>query len=125
MDASEIHATTLNAKEVILPEGGDNCKFPVAHGTVQPYGGDQGLRTSTLVRNQPVRGESREDFLDESKGSPPTTYFQDSYPDAGEARDDFWSISRDFIYRNHVEPRVKLYNAKRRIISHIAGKPYR
>ena len=62
--------------------------------------------------SQPVRGESRQDFLDESKGSPPTRDFQDSYPDAGEARDDFWSISRDFIFRHHVEPRVKLYTPR-------------
>ena len=34
---------------------------------------------------------------------------QDSLPDAGEARNDFWSISGNFIYRHHVEPRVKLY----------------
>ena len=72
MDASEIHAKILNAKEVILPKSGDNCKFRVALGTAQPCGGD------------------RENFLDESKLSPPTTFFQDSYPDAGEARDDFW-----------------------------------
>ena len=78
----------------------------------QPYGGDQGLRMSTLIRNQLVRGESRQDFLDESKGSPPTTYFQDSYPDAGEARDDFWSISGDFIYYHHVQPRVKLHTPR-------------
>ena len=40
------------------------------------------------------------------------THFQDSCPDAGEARDDFWSISGDFIYRHHVEPRVKLYTPR-------------
>ena len=112
MDASDIHATRLNVKQVILPESCQNCKFPVAHGTVQPYCGVKGLRTSTLIRNQLVQGESREDFLDESKGSPRTTYFQDSYPDAGEARDDFWSISGDFIYRHHVEPRAKLYSPR-------------
>ena len=27
----------------------------------------------------------------------------------GEARNDLWSITGDFIYRHHVEPRVKLY----------------
>ena len=104
MDASENHAKRLDAKEVILPKSGENYKFPVADGTVQPYGGDQGLRTSTLIRNQPVRGECRQDFLYESEGSPPTTHFQDSYPDASEARDDFWPISGDFTYRHHVEP---------------------
>ena len=25
------------------------------------------------------------------------------------AKDDFWSISGDFIHRHHVEPKVKLY----------------
>ena len=35
MDTSEIHAKRLNAKEVILSKSGDNCKFPVADGTVQ------------------------------------------------------------------------------------------
>ena len=97
---------------MILPKSSQNCKFPLADGTVQPYGGDQGLRTSTLIRNQPVRRESREDFLDESKWSPPTAYFQDSYPDAGEPRDDFWSISRDFKNRHHVKPRVKLHTTR-------------
>ena len=27
----------------------------------------------------------------------------------GDAGNDFWSISGNFIYRHHVEPRVKLY----------------
>ena len=112
MDASEVHAERLNAKEVISSQCGEKCKFSVADGTVQPYGGDQALRSSILIRNQLVRGESRQDFLDESEGSPPTTYFQDSYPDADEARDDFWSISGDFIYRHHVEPRVKLFTPR-------------
>ena len=46
------------------------------------------------------------DFLGESERSvsPP----QDSLPDAGEAINDFWSMSRNFIYRHHVELRVKL-----------------
>ena len=57
-------------------------------------------------------GESRQDFLGDSEGSPPTTYVQDSYPDAGEARDDFWSIPGDFICRHHVEPRVKPYRPR-------------
>ena len=45
MDASDIHAKRLNATEVILLKSGENCKCPVADGTVQPYGGDKGLRT--------------------------------------------------------------------------------
>ena len=38
-----------------------------------------------------------------------STLFQDSSPDDGEARNDFWSISGNYIYRHHVEPRLKLY----------------
>ena len=112
MDASEIHAKRLNAKEVMLPKSGENHKFPVADGTVKPCGGDQALKTSTLIQNKPIRGESHQDILGDSEGSSPTTHFQDSFPDAGEARDDFWPISGDIIYRHHVEPRVKLYTPK-------------
>ena len=58
--------------------------FPVADGRIKFLGGDQELRTSTLIRDQPIRGEGqRHFFLGESEGSPP----QDPYPDAGEARE--------------------------------------
>ena len=33
-------------------------------------------------------------------------------PDAGEALNDFWFMSGNFIYRHHVEPRVKLYSPR-------------
>ena len=74
-------------------------------------GGDQELRTPTLKREHPIRGESQRGFLGESKGSIPPPP-QDSLPDAGEAINDFWSISGNFIYRHHVEPRVKLYSPR-------------
>ena len=32
--------------------------------------------------------------------------------DDSEARSDFWSIEGNYIYRHHVEPRVKLYVPK-------------
>ena len=73
-------------------------------------GGDQELRKSTLVRHRPIQGESNIDFLGESEGSLPQP--QDSLPDAGEAINDFWSMSGSFIYRHHVEPRVKLYSLR-------------
>ena len=34
MDATELHARRLNAKEVLTPMTGDNFMFPVADGTV-------------------------------------------------------------------------------------------
>ena len=65
------------------------------------------MRTYTLVRHRPIQGESNIDFLGESEGSLPPP--QDSLPDAGEAINDFWSMSGNFTYRHHVEPRVKFY----------------
>ena len=66
--------------------------------------------TSTLIREHPIRGEGHVDFLGESVGSLPPP--RDSLPDAGEAINDFWSMSRSFIFRHHVEPRVKLYSPR-------------
>ena len=37
MDASEIHARRLNAKDVLTPTKGDNFIFPVADGTVETW----------------------------------------------------------------------------------------
>ena len=48
MDASELHARRLNAKEVLTPMKGDNFIFPLADGTVRISGGDQCLSTSNL-----------------------------------------------------------------------------
>ena len=73
-------------------------------------GGDPDLRTSTLVRHRPIQGESHIDCLGESEGSLPPPY--DSFPDAGEAINDFWSMSGNFICRHHVEPRVKLHSPR-------------
>ena len=76
MDASEIHSKRLNAKEVMLLESGEEFILPVGDGTVKPSGGDQALKTSTLIRNQAIRRESHHDFLGESNGSPPAQHFQ-------------------------------------------------
>ena len=110
MDATEIYSKRLNAKEVIFPKENGKFIFPVADGRIKLPGGDQELRTPTLIRNRPIRGESNIDFLGESEGSLPQP--QDSFPDAGEAVNDFWSMSGNIIYRHHVEPRVKLYSPR-------------
>ena len=103
MDASAIYSKRLSAKEVIFPKQGEFI-FPIADGRIKTPGGDQDLRAPTWIRERPIRGESHVDFLGESEGSLPPP--QDSFPDAGEARNDFWSM-----YRHHVEP-----VAERRII---------
>ena len=109
MDASEIYSKRLNAKEVKFHKQGEFI-FPIADGRIKTPGGDQELRTSTLVQHRPIQGENTIDFLGESEGSLPQP--QDSLPDAGEAMNVFWSMSRNFIYRHHVEPRVKLYSPR-------------
>ena len=109
MDASEIYSKRLNAKRVIFPKQGEFI-FPIADGRIKTLGRDQELRTSTLVRPRPIQGEGHIDFLGESEGSLPQPH--DSLPVAGEAMNDFWSMSGSFIYRHHVEPRVKLYSPR-------------
>ena len=71
MDASEIYSKRLNAKEVIFPNENGKFIFPLADGRIKFVGGDQELRTSTSIRERPIRGESQRDFLGESEGSPP------------------------------------------------------
>ena len=93
MDASEIHARRLNAKEVIFPKQGEYI-FPIADGRIKTLGGDQELRTSTLLMDNPELGEVQADLLGKSDGFPPTTR-QDPPDDNGEARNDFWSIAGD------------------------------
>ena len=63
-----------------------------------------------MIRPRPIQGEGHVDFLGESEGSLPQPH--DSFPDAGEAINDFWSMSGSFIHRHHVEPRVKLYSPR-------------
>ena len=92
---------------MIFPKEHGKSVFPVADGRIKFAGGDQELRTSTLIRDHPIRGERQRDFLGESEGSPPPP--QDSLPDADEAINDFWSKSGNFKNRHHVEPRVILY----------------
>ena len=106
MDASEIRSRRLNAKEVLKPKTVKNI-IPIADGTVKLSGGDQVLRTSTFIRDNPDRGEEQGYLRGESDGS--SSPLQDASPEEGDARNDFWSSSVNYIHRHHVEPRVKLY----------------
>ena len=105
-----MYSKRLSAKEVVFPK--ENVKFilPGGDGRFKFVGGDQELRTPTLIREHPIRGEGQRDILGESEGSLPPPH--DSFPDAGEAINDFWSMSGNFIFRHHVEPRVKLYSPR-------------
>ena len=106
MDASEIYSKKTQCERGdISPK--KRIYFLIADGRIKTLGGDQDLRTSTLIREHPIRGEGRIDFLGESEGSLPPPH--DSFPDAREAINDFWSMSGNFIFRHHVEPRVKSF----------------
>ena len=73
---------------VIFPKENGKFIFPVADGRIKFVGGDQELRTSTLIRDHPIRGEDQTDFLGQSEGSP-LPLPQDSLLDFGEARNVF------------------------------------
>ena len=107
MDASEIYSRRLNAKEVIFPKQGEY--FSSRRWTNQnPWrrSGTENIYLDTASTNS-RRGSH---WLGESEGSLPQPH--DSLPDASEAVHDFWSMSGSFIYRHHVEPRVKLYSPR-------------
>ena len=109
MDASELHARRLSAKEVLTPQRSGNFIFTVAEGTVKIFGGEQRLRTTTFTRNHPERGEDQVLRVESDGLSSPTPLQEDSTRDDAEAKNDFWSIAGDFICRHYVEPRVELY----------------
>ena len=111
IDASEIYSKRLNAKEVIFPKEGEFI-FQSQMDESKLLGRDQVLRTTTLVWHRSIQGESNVDFLGESEGSLPQP--QDSLPDAGEAINDFWSMSGNFIYFHHVEPQSRSFTRRER-----------
>ena len=113
MDASELHTRRLNAKQVLTPMRGDNFKFPVADGTFEISGGDQRLRTSTLIRNRPDWGEEQDILqrkIRRTLFSNPTSRWLNTWW-CGSWK---WFLVHygGFIYRRHVEPRVKLYMSR-------------
>ena len=68
MDASEIYPKRLNAKEVILHRENGKFIFPAADGRIKTLGGDQDLRTSTLVRIDQFKERVILTFLENQKG---------------------------------------------------------
>ena len=69
--------------------------FPIADGTVKLSGGDQVLRTSTLIRDSPDRGEEQDNLRGEPDGSSSTARQDSSWYD-GEAGSDFLVHFRQF-----------------------------
>ena len=111
MDASETYSKERpNANEVIFPQERGEFFFSNRRWTnLTPWMRSR-LENIHFIRQRPIQGDSHIDFLGESEGSLPQP--QDSFPDAGEAIFDFWSMSGSFIYRFHVEPIVKLHSPR-------------
>ena len=109
MDASEIYSKRLNAKEVILPEEKGNffqSQMDESNSLEEMktwehpprYGSDQFKEKVILI------------FLENQKGlfHHLTTRFRMPV----KRWMIFWSMSGNFMYRHHVEPRVKLYSPR-------------
>ena len=97
MDASEIHARRLNAKEVLMPMKGGrrwNSQNQWRRSTSETIHLGPG---SSRTRRGTRSSSSESDGL-----SSPTPLQDDSTRDDAEAQNDFWSITGDFISRHHV-----------------------
>ena len=94
--------------KVVIPKNGEHFIFPIADGTVKLSGRGQVCRKSTSIRDCPARGEQHKDLQGESDGPQPL----DKKTGDGEARNDSWSMEGNYIFRQHVEPRVQLYVPK-------------
>ena len=103
MDASEIYARRLNAKEVLMPKNGE-LVFPFAGGNTV------GRERSGIPKfHFLARGEEHNDVVQgESDGSP----LSDQQADDADAWHDFWSFSGNHIYRHHFQERVVLHVPK-------------
>ena len=101
MDASEIYSQRLNAKEVIFPKENGKFVFPAADGRITLSGCDQELRILTLTRDEE---KVTKIFLENLKGS------LSRFPMPVERLMIFGPCN--FIYRHHVEPRVKLQSPR-------------
>ena len=74
------------------------------------FASEQRLRTSALTRDCPERGEEQEILQGKSDElHSPTPIQEVPMRDDEEAKSDFWTKTGEFIYRHHVEPRVKLF----------------
>ena len=111
MDASEIYSKRLNAKEEIFPPKKRKIHISSRRWTNQPPWRRSGTENIHLDTGPPnLRRKSKRFSRRIRRVSTFTTSRLIS--GAGEARNDFWSMSGNLIHRHHVEPRVKLYSSR-------------
>ena len=106
MEAFEIRARRLNATEILTSKKRWKLHPTSQVEQQQLFGRDQGIRKSTFVRGQP---EEAKDLRDDLRGEWDVSQPMDTMMDDREARNEFWSMEGNYVYRHHVEPRVQLY----------------
>ena len=104
LDASEVKTRRLNVKDVLVTQKRWRICNSCADGSAELSQRDHEFQKPTL-RREPT--ERRENLSAESQGDREEFQHEETKDDA-DARKDFWSIQRDFIYRHHIEPRVQL-----------------
>ena len=124
MDASEIYSKKkrLNAKEVTFHTEEGEFIFPAASRRNNLLEEMKTWEHQSWYGINLFQGESNIDFLGESEGSLPSPH--DSFPDAGDAINDFWSMSGN----THIPPSrwtaSQTVLAERRIISYSTWVPW-
>ena len=101
LDASEIHARRLNAKEVFTSKNGESFKFPFADG-----------KRSWSQRIPTKAGPNNESRSQRRTPRKPGEVSTKRNTRSRWSQQWLWSIESDFIYRHHTEPRVHLYVPK-------------
>ena len=109
MDASELYARRLDAKEVSTPMKGEKFIFSVADGTVKKIWRRSGSETIHLDQGSSWTGRGTRSFSRRMR----SVFFNFTTRLImvwwWSKRRFLVSLSGDFIYRHHVEHRVKLY----------------
>ena len=108
MDAVEIRARRISAKDVLTPTRSEHFILQVPDGTTKLSGRDHEFREPTPRREPTVRSEDFSRELHGELGQSKTTETTDD----AETRNDFWSIEGDFIHRHHTDHRDHFYVPK-------------
>ena len=111
MDASEIYSKRLNAKEVPFPKEKWKVQFSSCRWTNQTLWRRSGTENTHLDTRSPNSRRKSKGFSWRIRRVSSTT----SKLTFG-AIHDFWSMSGNFIYRHHVEPKSRTLLAERRVI---------
>ena len=119
MDASELHARRLNAKDVLTPMKRWKFRMPSRRWKIKIFGWEQRLRKSTFTRELLERGEEQEILWGKSNGlSSPNPLHEDSTRDDEGAKSDFWTVTGDFNFAPSRWTQSRTVRAERRIISY-------